>query len=60
MIRMKPTEIPTPVNEEAINPELVEAIKRAKRSGPMMTHNKWLDQYTALSHIVATRHAAGR
>ena len=43
---LKPTETPTPINWEAINPKLVEAIRRAKQSGPVMTPDEfkaWLD-----------------
>jgi hypothetical protein len=47
---LKPTETATPINGEAINPELVKAIRRAKQSGPVMTSDEfkaWLDSYEA-------------
>ena len=34
---LKPIEATTPLDEEAINPELVKAIRWAKQSGPVMT-----------------------
>ena len=49
---MKLTETPSAINEEAMNPELVAAIRRAKQSGPVMITNEfraWLDRYTHLS-----------
>jgi len=61
---MKLTEIPSPINEEAMNPELVEAIRRAKQSGPVMITNEfkaWLDRYTGLSPMSSLTHCrAGR
>lgn len=63
MIRMKPTETPASINEKAINPEWVAALKGARRSGPVLilTNSKhgW-DQDTGLSPIVARGHAVGR
>ena len=47
---MKPPETATAINWDAINPELVIAIRRAKQSGPVMTPDEfkaWLDSYEA-------------
>ena len=47
---LKPIEATTPLDEEAINPELVKAIRWAKQSGPVMTpaeFKSWLDRYEA-------------
>jgi hypothetical protein len=45
---LKPPETVTAINWDAINPELVMAIRRAKQSGPVMTPDEfkaWLDRY---------------
>ena len=47
---LKPPETATPIDWEAINPELVKAIRRAKQSGPVMTPDEfkaWLDRHEA-------------
>ena len=43
---LKPPEAVSAIDWEAINPELVKAIRRAKQSGPVMTSDEfkaWLD-----------------
>jgi len=45
---LKPPETATAINWDAINPELVMAIRRAKQSGPVMTPDEfkaWLDRH---------------
>ena len=53
---IKLNETPGPINEEAMNPELVKAIRRAKKSGPLMIPNEfkaWLDSNYSVSPSAA-------
>ena len=62
IITLKPTETATAIDWEAINPELVKAIRRTKQSGPVMTPDEfkaWLDRNEARNRGASVHRVLG-